>query len=118
MAKKIDWMYDRKSCVTCKKARGYMESVGGVTVSEKKEASKERISPEEALKLARTADRVVAMKGQKVVEFDLKKNPPSDEELLAVLIGPTGNLRAPTAFVGKTMMVGFHEETYKTILGL
>lgn len=118
MAKKIDWMYDRKSCTTCKKARGYMESAGGVTVKETKEASKERIGPEGALELARQADKVVAMKGTKIVEFNLKKDAPTDEELLAVLMGPTGNLRAPTAVVGKTLMVGFNEETYKSILGL
>lgn len=118
MAKKIDWMYDRKNCVTCKKARGYMESVGGVTVKESKEASKERIGPDGALEIARKAEKIVAMKGTKIVEFNLKKESPTDEELLAVLLGPTGNLRAPTAIVGKTLMVGFNEETYKSILGL
>ena len=119
MAKKIDWMYDRKNCVTCQRARGCLESGGGVTVTEKQDAARERIGPDAALTLARTAERLVAMRGKKVVEFDLTKiPPPSDDELLAVLLGPTGNLRAPTAFVGKTLMVGFHEETYKSILEL
>lgn len=56
------------------------------------------------------------MKGKNVVTFDLKKVKPSDEELLAVLMGPTGNLRAPTARVGNTLLVGFNEETYAKYL--
>ncbi len=118
MAKKIDWMYNRKSCTTCQKAHGYLAAVGSVTITEMKEASKERIGPPAALVLAKTAKRVIAMRGKKVVSFDLQNETPADEDLLAVLIGPTGNLRAPTAFVGGTMMVGFNEETYKSVLGL
>lgn len=60
--------------------------------------------------------RVVAMKGKQVVAFDMKKTNPTDDELLAVLIGPTGNLRAPTARIGKTLLVGFNEETYAKYL--
>ena len=51
-----------------------------------------------------------------MVMLDLKGNRPADEEILALLIGPTGNLRAPTARVGKTMLVGFNEEAYRTVL--
>jgi len=118
MDKKIDWLYNRKSCTTCQKAHDYMAVAGGVTIKETKDASKERIGPEAALDLAKSASRVVAMRGKKVVTFDLNKSPPTDAELLAVLIGPTGNLRAPTAVVGTTLMVGFNEEIYKEILGL
>jgi arsenate reductase-like glutaredoxin family protein len=118
MVKKIDWMYNRKACTTCRKAHGYMETAGGVAIKEMKEASKERIGPDAALELAKSAKRLVAMRGKKVVDFDMKRDSPTDEELLAVLMGPTGNLRAPTALVGDTLMVGFNEETYKGILGL
>jgi hypothetical protein len=33
------------------------------------------------------------------------------------MLGPTGNLRAPTARVGKTLVVGFNEEAYGRIFG-
>ena len=33
------------------------------------------------------------------------------------LLGPTGNLRAPTARVGKTLVVGFNPEVYSEVLG-
>jgi hypothetical protein len=33
------------------------------------------------------------------------------------MLGSTGNLRAPTAVVGKTLLVGFNEESYSDVLG-
>ena len=32
------------------------------------------------------------------------------------LLGPTGNLRAPTVRVGKTLLVGFDENSYADVL--
>jgi hypothetical protein len=58
---------------------------------------------------------VVAMKGKKVVRYDLKKDKPSEADLKAIIIGPTGNLRAPTFKIGKTVVIGFDEATYKQI---
>ena len=57
------------------------------------------------------------MKGKKVDRLDLKKNRPDDAAILALIIGPTGNLRAPTAKVGKTMLVGFNEGAYAKVFG-
>ena len=57
------------------------------------DAKKARIGPAEALALARQAEHVVAARGKKVVELNMKKDAPDDETLLAVLLGPTGNLR-------------------------
>lgn len=56
------------------------------------------------------------MKGKNIVTFDMIKSKPTDEELLAVLMGPTGNLRAPTARIGKTLLVGFNKDTYAKYL--
>jgi len=61
--------------------------------------------------------QVYAAKGKKVVHFDLKKDRPGDDELAKVLLGPTGNLRAPALRIGKTLVVGFDEETYRKVLG-
>ena len=54
-------------------------------------------------------------KGKKVVTFDLRKDLPDDETLLAHLLGPTGNLRAPTLRRGKTLYVGFSEDAYREL---
>ena len=37
--------------------------------------------------------------------------------LVKGIIGPSGNLRAPTIVVGKTMLVGFHPEAYEEVFG-
>jgi arsenate reductase-like glutaredoxin family protein len=91
--------------------------VGG-KIADGAEASKVRLGPDDALALARKMDRVIAVRGKKVVVFDLNKDRPDDETLLAHLMGPTGNLRAPTAVVGRTLVVGFNEETYREVLGV
>lgn len=80
-------------------------------------ATKVRIGPADALKLLDGVTRFVAAKGKKVVTFDLAADRPGDDVLLSHLIGPTGNLRAPTARVGSTLVVGFNEEAYREVLG-
>jgi arsenate reductase-like glutaredoxin family protein len=47
---------------------------------------------------------------------DLKKGRPDRATLLALLLGPTGNLRAPTLRKGRTLIVGFEEDTYRKLL--
>ena len=77
-------------------------------------ATKTRIGKDEARKLLAGVERVVAARGKKVAAFDLRDA--DEDEVLAHLIGPTGNLRAPTARVGKTLMVGFNPEAYSQVL--
>jgi arsenate reductase-like glutaredoxin family protein len=69
-----------------------------------------------ALAVARDVDEIYVAKGKKVVQVDLKTSRPGRAELLALLLGPTGGLRAPTLRVGRTLLVGFSEETYAKIL--
>jgi arsenate reductase-like glutaredoxin family protein len=47
----------------------------------------------------------------------MRRDPPDDETLLAHLLGPTGNLRAPTLKRGGTLVVGFSEEAYRQTFG-
>ena len=74
--------------------------------------AKARLGAEDALALARTAARVVVAKGKTVVSFNMNKDAPDDDTLLAHILGPTGNLRAPTIRMGKTLLVGFNEDAY------
>jgi hypothetical protein len=63
------------------------------------------------------SDDLYVAKGKKVVHFDLKKNPPPDlNEVVPLMLGPTGNLRAPTLRKGRTLIIGFDESTYKSVL--
>jgi hypothetical protein len=99
----------------CQKAQGFLES-HELTVGERTDASKERKGRIEALTLARKVDRVIVARGKKIVTFDMKKAPPDNDTLAAHLLGPTGNLRAPTLRLGKTLLVGFSAEAYQQTL--
>jgi arsenate reductase-like glutaredoxin family protein len=112
----IDWFYDRRSCMTCKKARGFLGQCS-TNVTETVNAAKVRYGEAEALKLLKGIEKLMVAKGRKIQEFDLKKDRPSDEVLIAHLMGPTGNLRAPTARIGKLLMVGFNEDVYRQLFG-
>ena len=116
MPKTIDWMYHRKSCETCKKAQA---SIGGIAadITETVDATKTRFDGPAALELIAGMTTMIALKGKKRVDFDLKGDRPSDEMLLSHLIGPTGNLRAPTMKVGTILVVGFQEGAYREVLG-
>lgn len=76
-----------------------------------------KLGEEDALELARAASKVIVAKGKKVVSFDMRKDKPEDAELLNHMLGPTGNLRAPTVRKGKTLLVGFNEGEYDVALG-
>jgi arsenate reductase-like glutaredoxin family protein len=103
--------------MSCQRAQGFLESVGG-TVTAIQSAKKDRIDPAEALKLARKMAKVVAARGKKVITFDMKADPPDDQTLIDHLIGPSGNLRAPAAIVGETLVVGFNDDVYRRVLAI
>ena len=88
-----------------------------MTVAETVDATKTRYDSAAALALLDGIDTFVAAKGKKVETFDLKDDRPDDAALLARLMGPTGNLRAPTARVGRTLVVGFNPELYARLFG-
>jgi arsenate reductase-like glutaredoxin family protein len=102
--------------MTCKKAQGFLGNAS-VTVAETVDATKVRYGEAEALALLDDIDTLIAAKGKKVETFDLKAARPDDATLLARLLGPTGNLRAPTARIGRTLVVGFNEDAYTQLLG-
>ena len=97
-------------------AQEFLEQVPH-TVRETVDAGKDRRGRAEAIALARSVRRVVTGRGNAVVTFDMKAAPPEDDTLAAAILGPTGNLKAPTLKVGDTLLVGFNEEAYKQVLG-
>jgi hypothetical protein len=102
--------------VTCGKTQGFLAKKNVVT-SETVDARKNRLGPADARRLLKDADELYAMRGKKVEHFDLRQQKLDDETVRRVLIGPTGNLRAPTFRVGRTLLVGFDEATYRSVLG-
>ncbi len=57
---------------------------------------------------------MIVAKGKKVDEFETAGKAP--KAAVDAMLGPTGNLRAPTLQVGKTVLVGFNEEIYQAAL--
>ena len=81
------------------------------------DANKVRQGRTEALTLAKSVETIHVAKGKKCVTLNLVTDWPDDDTLVAMLLGPTGNLRAPTIKHGKTLYVGFNEDAYATLVG-
>jgi len=71
-----------------------------------------RLKQKEGLAMLTEVDEIYSAKGKRVTHVDLRKEQPGNEALLSLLLGPTGNLRAPTLRVGRTLLVGFDRTTY------
>jgi arsenate reductase-like glutaredoxin family protein len=84
-------------------------------IGQQADAKKQRFDRDEALALAREAETVIVIKGKKIVRIDMK-SAPGDDELASLLLGPSGNLRAPTLRRGKTLLIGFEPEAYGHLL--
>ena len=67
--------------------------------------------------MARAAQLLVADKGKKVTTIDLHSAPPEDDVLAGLMLGPTGNLRAPIMRIGQTILVGYNDQAFTEIFG-
>ena len=81
------------------------------------DAKKQTITGGHALGVLAKVDEVFVVRGKRVVHVDLRKDKPDRATLLGLLLGPTGNLRAPALRKGRTLLVGFDEATYRQVLG-
>ena len=80
-------------------------------------ARKEKLGLEEARDLAARASRLFSARGKKVICVELGKEPLSDSEITRLMLGPTGNLRAPTLLADEVLVVGYNEEVYQNLIG-
>jgi hypothetical protein len=81
------------------------------------DASKTKYPRAAAIQLARSMARLVTGRGKKMTIVDLEKDAPDDDTLAVLLLGPSGNLKAPTLKVGTTLLVGFSEAAYREVFG-
>ncbi len=102
--------------MTCKRAQGFL-ATRKVTLAEEVDAKRAPIDAAGALRLLKGARHLYAARRKTVVHLDLVKDAPSRAELLALVLGPTGNLRAPTIRRGDTIIVGFDEATFARSFG-
>jgi len=101
--------------MTCAKTQGFLAK-RKLTVAAQADAKKATIKGAAALGVLKDVDEVYVAKGKQVVHVDLRRDRLGRAELLALLLGPTGNLRAPTLRKGRTLIVGFDEATYARLL--
>ena len=73
-----------------------------------------KLARKDAVALAAAATRVVVAKGKNVREF--RGEDRNSSECIEAMLGPTGNLRAPTVRAGKTVLVGFEQGVYEEAL--
>lgn len=83
---------------------------------EQVDAKKSKLNEKDALKLIQQVDHLYATKGKQVIHLNLKKERPDKAALLSLLLGPTGNLRAPVVRIKRVLLVGFDAGTYETVL--
>lgn len=74
------------------------------------DARRQRMDDGAAWALLHGAESITTAKGKRVEQW----HPQTDDkaEILRQVIGPSGNLRAPTLRQGNTFMVGFNPEVY------
>ncbi len=74
-----------------------------------------KLGRKDAAEIAKRASSVFVAKGKKVRSF--KPAGKAGAELLDAMLGPTGNLRAPTIRRGRLVLVGFDADLYAEKLG-
>jgi hypothetical protein len=72
-----------------------------------------KLQADDAAELLASASTLIAAKGKKVEEFDVRGG--AGDDAVSAMLGPTGNLRAPTIRKGKTVLVGFNEEAFAKV---
>ena len=86
----------------------------GLSAKEKVPASRKLGRDDAAAILAESTALYVA-KGKKRMTFEGAAL--RSEDAVNAMLGPTGNLRAPTVRVGKTVLVGFDADMYESVFG-
>ena len=80
-------------------------------------ATKEPVGGTAALALLEGATELFVAQGQRILRFDLTSQRPADEELLQLLLGRSGKLRAPALRYGPRLVVGYNQALLPLALG-
>jgi arsenate reductase-like glutaredoxin family protein len=80
-------------------------------VRETRPSKSHPLTEPEVRSLLKEVETVLVAKGKKVLEQKAAETSVDD------LRGPTGNIRAPLVRVGKKLLVGFHPEALRELVG-
>ena len=73
-------------------------------------ATKEPLEGEAALSVLDGVKELFVAKGKKTLHFDLQSGRPGDDELLELLLGRSGKLRAPALRQGDRLVIGYNQD--------
>jgi len=79
------------------------------------EARKQKIDADAAWSLLVKAESITVSRGKKIFTLDPKTTDKAD--ILALIMGPSGSLKAPTLRTGNRFMVGWNPDMYAQWLG-
>ena len=85
-----------------------------IDIAEQVSASR-KLGAEDARKILKEASQLTVMKGKKVSDQKIPARVTKD--LVDTMLGPTGNLRAPTIRRGKRVLVGFNQDVFADVFG-
>ncbi len=80
-------------------------------------ATREPIEGDDALGVLEGITDLYVAKGKKTLHLDLTHERPDDAELLALLLGRSGKLRAPVVRAGTRLIVGYNADILAEQLG-
>jgi len=98
--------------MSCVRASKFLDA-HDLVPAEKVSASR-KLAKSDAARLANAAKRVIVAKGKSVQTFTPRGK--AAPEIIAQLLGPTGNLRAPSLVAGDLLLVGWSEDAWKASL--
>ena len=111
----IEWYYQRAGCTACAKAQEFLRDFD-LEVREQVDARRTRIGPSDVAKVVKGADVALVSDGRSVRRYELSKAH-DRSDMLARMVGPTGNLRAPTLKRDGLVVVGFHADSMREFVG-
>ena len=95
--------------MSCKNTQEFLAQ-NGVVDGAVQNAAKDPVEGEVALKLLGGISDLYIARGKKIVHLNMESERPSDSELLALLLGRSGKLRAPAIRQGSRFILGYNGE--------
>ena len=77
------------------------------------DARKDTITAKPAFELINSFNKIIVGRGKKVLEFN--PSPDNIDDIMKVVLGRTGNLRAPAVQTGAALFIGFSDNIYNEV---
>jgi len=82
-------------------------------IKKTEDARKDTITAKPAFELINSFNKIIVGRGKKVLEFN--PSPDNIDDIMKVVLGRTGNLRAPAVQTGAALFIGFNDNIYNEV---